>query len=429
MPELLLFWLPLALTWLMMAVEGPFLSAVVARLEAPKINLAAYGVALSLAILIEAPIIMMMSASNALVKDRQSYRALRAYAWTLNGLLTAVLALLVFSPLFDLLALWAMNLRPDVALLARQALIILIPWPAAIGFRRFYQGLLVSDDRTWFVAMGTVVRFVAMGTTGLILYFAGDLPGVHVAAWSFTVGVLVESGATWLMSRRTVRTMLSRKGKITSSLGFKEITIFYFPLAITPVITLAVHPLVTLFLGQSRESLNSLAVMPVVNGFVFLFTGLALSVQEVVVALDGRGEDNTPLLTRFAWGLAAVLSAGIALVVTTPLSALWFSRVSGLSVELTLFAALPVQILALQPGLSTFIAFLRGLLVNRRRTTPISSATVLEVAVVLAGLCITIFWWDVIGAVGACAAMIAGRFTAVGYLAFAVKRQSRFSPE
>ncbi len=44
------FWVPLAATWLMMSVEGPFLSAIIARMSNPVYNLAAYGVAFSLAL-------------------------------------------------------------------------------------------------------------------------------------------------------------------------------------------------------------------------------------------------------------------------------------------------------------------------------------------------------------------------------------------
>ena len=51
----------MAATWLMMSVEGPFLAAVIARLPLPKFNLAAYGVAFSFALIVEAPIIMLMS--------------------------------------------------------------------------------------------------------------------------------------------------------------------------------------------------------------------------------------------------------------------------------------------------------------------------------------------------------------------------------
>jgi len=57
----------------MMAVEGPFLAAIIARLAQPKYNLAAYGVAFSFGLIIEAPIIMIMSAATALVENKDSF--------------------------------------------------------------------------------------------------------------------------------------------------------------------------------------------------------------------------------------------------------------------------------------------------------------------------------------------------------------------
>ena len=80
----------------MMAAEGPFLAAVIARLPDPKYNLAAHGVAFAFAILIEAPVIMLMSASTALVEDAVSYGKLRNFANALNiGSTLLLLAVLI----------------------------------------------------------------------------------------------------------------------------------------------------------------------------------------------------------------------------------------------------------------------------------------------------------------------------------------------
>ena len=77
-------WSPLAATWLMMSAEGPFLAAIIARLDDPTYNLAAYGVTFSFAIIVEAPIIMILSASTALVKDWDSFLRLRNFTYVLN---------------------------------------------------------------------------------------------------------------------------------------------------------------------------------------------------------------------------------------------------------------------------------------------------------------------------------------------------------
>ena len=61
-------WWPLAASWLLMASEQPVLSAIVARLAEPEINLAAWGgLVFPLALIIESPIIMLLSASTALI--------------------------------------------------------------------------------------------------------------------------------------------------------------------------------------------------------------------------------------------------------------------------------------------------------------------------------------------------------------------------
>ena len=74
--RIFVFWSPLAMTWFMMALEGPILAAIVARLAEPKVNLAAHGVAFAIAIIIEAPVIMMMYHCSPST-SRQSARARR----------------------------------------------------------------------------------------------------------------------------------------------------------------------------------------------------------------------------------------------------------------------------------------------------------------------------------------------------------------
>ncbi len=84
-------WWPLAASWILMSLELPALSAVIARLPNPDINLAAYGgVVFPLALIFESPIIMLLAASTALSKDYASYKLLRTYTIRAGLILTAV---------------------------------------------------------------------------------------------------------------------------------------------------------------------------------------------------------------------------------------------------------------------------------------------------------------------------------------------------
>lgn len=408
------FWLPLQATWLMMAVEGPFLAAVIARLPDPKFNLAAYGVAFSLAIMVEAPVIMMMSASTALVDSADNYRRLRNFTWLLNLGITAVMLLLIFTPAWDLVILRMMNLDPEVARLAHTSLIILLPWPAAIGFRRFYQGLLIRTGLTRRVAWGTVVRLVAMVTTTALIWRLTNLSGAWVGAWALTIGVLAEAVASRLMVRRSLLELMSQPGK--GLLSYREIFTFYYPLALTSTISLVVHPMVTFFLGQSRHALESLAVMPVINSLVFVFRTPGLSYQEAAITMLGRTWESLPVVKRFARLLGGAASLGLALIALTPLSRIWFEGVSGLTPELAAFALPPVRILVMMPAMSVLLSLQRSLQVARRQTGPVTWASVIEVGGILLVLLVTLKWGDWIGATAAATAFMVGRLGGNLYL-------------
>jgi progressive ankylosis protein len=423
--SIFLFWVPLAATWVMMALEGPFLAAIIARLADPAFNLAAHGVAFAFGILIEAPVIMLLSASTALVEDRDSYRKLRNFANALNVGCTALLLLVVTPPVFNALMDDLLRLPPEVAALTYGALWILLPWPAAIGYRRFIQGILIRSGRTRLVAFGTGVRLLAMATNGLALYLFTDLPGAWVGAASMTVGVLAEALAARLMAARTIRELLDGPELVRPQegpLAYASIAQFYYPLALTSVISLTVQPMLTFFMGRAPAPLESLAVFPVVHALGFLFRALGLSYQEVAIALLGRRAEHHPELARFATVLGLAASAALALVAFTPLATFWYVTLSGLPADLATFALVPTMIMVPLPALSVLLSFQRAIIVQGRQTRPITVATGVEVLVV--ATLFTLLGWTagLVGVTAAILAFLGGRMASNLYLVVPVTR-------
>ncbi len=405
--KIFVFWSPLALTWLMIGVEAPFLAAIVARLANPESNLAAFGIAVSIAILVEAPIIMIMSASTALARDQVALTRLRSFTYFLCAAITFLLLVSLISPAMDLLVRRAMMLPDQVASLTVNALFILLPWPAAIGYRRFYQGLLIRNGQTRKVALGTVVRLGSMSATALVLYLGFELPGAYVGAAALTAGVVMEAMASRIMAIQIVRSLATVEPE-GEPITYGEIWTFYYPLALTSTINLTIHPMTSFFLGRSRMPLESLAVMPVIGALVFLFRAIGISFLEAAIALVGDRFENNSAVRRFAVTLAIAASATLGLVAFTPLSGLWFEKVSGLSRELAAFASLPTMIFVLIPAASVYFSYQRAVLVKARRTPPITWSTTLQVVSVVAALFIAVELFDVIGAVAAAGAMVLG---------------------
>ena len=101
-----------------MAAEGPFLAAIVARLPSPEYNLGAYGVTFAFAVLVEAPVIMLMTAATALAKDATNFQRLRRFGYGLNLAATALLLLVLIPWVYDPLMYGLMALPDEVAHLA-----------------------------------------------------------------------------------------------------------------------------------------------------------------------------------------------------------------------------------------------------------------------------------------------------------------------
>jgi Na+-driven multidrug efflux pump len=419
------FWLPLAATWIMMSVEGPFLAALIARSSEPKFNLAAYGVAYSLALIIEAPIIMIMSASITLVKDSQSFYKLRNFTYAANGLITLVMLIVITPPVFYFITEDLIGLPAEVSTLTHIATIILIPWPGAIGYRRFYQGILINNNLTRRVAYGTVIRLLSMSVCALILFLTDFVEGVVVGAASLSFAVIMEAVAIRFMVKGTVKKIKSEASSSEKVLTYGEINKFYYPLALTSFVGLGVQPLVTFFVGQSRMAIESLAVLPVVTSFVFIFRALGLSYQEVIIALIGEKKEKFKPLLNFAIVLAVILVAVLALFAFTPLSDFWFITVSGLSEPLAEVAHLPLMIMFFFPALTVLISIQRGVLVAAKNTKPITAGTVTEFVTIVIMLMILISNMNMIGAVAAVVAIIAGRIASNIYLTPSTLRSTK----
>ncbi len=421
--KIFIFWLPLASTWLMMAIEQPFLTAIVARLDEAKNNLAAFGIAFAIALILESPIIMLMTASLSLVKNKQSYCKLRSFSLILNVSITLGMIVLLIPSIFFYFTEQLMSLPHEIAKLSYISTIIFLPWPAAIGFRRFYQGILIGDNLTKKVAYGTIVRLISMSGSALFLYSL-NIEGAYTGAAALSIGVTLEAFAIRYMVTKSISKIVHKENEIieTQALTYKSIINFYLPLSLTTILSLGIHPVVTFFIVKSKNPIESLAVLPTINALIFLFRSMGLSFQEVGIAFMGAKNEGYKILKKFASILGFSVFIILFLIAFTPLSYIWFHIISGLSTELTVFSELPTKIMVILPTLSVWISFQRAVIVNNKKTILLSNATFLEVGIIVAVLIVSIIYMNLTGAVAAASAYIIGRLISNTYLHFSIKK-------
>jgi len=390
------FWWPLAASWMLMGSELPALSAVLARLPNPEIHLGAYGVVFSISLIIEAPVIMLLAASTALSKDWTSYFKLRRFMMRMAAILTALHVLVAFTPLFDVLMIRVIGLPDELMAPSRIGLQIMTPWTWAIAYRRFNQGVLIRFDHTRAVGLGTAVRLAADVIVLAIGYLVGTLPGVVVGTSAVIAGVVSEALYAGLRVRPVLRDELKAAPPVSPPLAFPDIVTFYVPLALTSLIWLVIQPIGSAALSRAPMPIESLAVWPVMSGFIFVFRSMGMAYNEAVVALLEK-PDAAQALRRFTIILTVGSTLPLAIIALTPLSSLWFGDVSGLSPELAALARAALPLALLMPTLQPWVSWHQGTLVYRRNTRSITESVVLFVLVTSGILWAGVAWGQVPG--------------------------------
>ena len=400
------FWLPLAAMWIMMAIEQPLVSGVMARLPDPALNLAAFGVTFALALLVEGPVVMLLTAGTALPKDRQSYRRLMHFTHLMAGGLTALHLLIALTPLYGLLVGKLIGAPAEVIELSREGFLLMTPWTAAIAYRRLWQGGLIRFNRTNVVPLTIAARLITTIVVLGIGLFWGRVPGVYVGSIGLSLGVTAAAVVSYAFARPTIQAHLSTDAGGETLLTWPDLLTFYAPLALTSLIVLANTPLFSTALARAADPLLSLAVWPVVLSFLFLGRSIALSFQEVAVALLADRASYRQL-NRFALVVAGVLAVIFAGVTWTPLARIWFASVAGLSPQLVSFALVPAAIAALTPALATLISWQRGILVHTKQTQYISRSVMVSLTVLVATLAVGVGLTALPGAMVAASALFA----------------------
>jgi progressive ankylosis protein len=377
---ILRFWLPLAASWALMSAEGPVLQAAIARLSDMQTQLAAFGIVMSVEIAIESPVIMLLATSTALSSSARNYRTLRRFVFWLNVLVTAEAVLVAFTPLYDLIISRWMGIPQHIAAAARPGMRIMTFWSAAIGFRRFLQGVLIRHGETRWVGYGTFARLLTSGGGGIALAITTDLPGVWIGSIALMCGVVTEAVFVWYVGRPTVTRLLAERPALQDeTFSLRDVARYHAPLAATSLLTLMAQPIIGAGLARMPLPEENLAAWPVIWGVLFVMRSAAFALPEAVIALAGASGAHQQV-RRFCLRVGVWSSAAMALLALTPLLSLYLRYVAGLPARLSSLVIPCIVLSIVLPAVNSLHSWYRGLLMLARRTGVIYRGMALNLA-------------------------------------------------
>jgi hypothetical protein len=389
-------WWPLVLSWMLMSLEGPAMSAIMARLPLPEINLAAYGgISFPIAFVISSPIAMLLAASVAWSKDWVSYLKLRKFMLILGASITALYLLAAFTPLYYLVAEHVIGAPQEIIQPGRLGLFLLLPFPFCVGFRRFQQGVMIrfgnsrAVTEVSMVRIGSEIIFLVAGLT------YGKLPGIVVATASQALGVICETTYAGLRVRPILRDQL-KPAPAVEPLVWGEFIRFYLPLVATTIILFTFQFIGSTTLSRMPQALESLAAWPVCSGLIYLLQSFGVAYNEVVIALLDKPA-SVYNLRKFAALLVSGSTLVTLLFLVTPISTIWFRDISALPPHLVEMALIGMWILLPTPGLCALQSWYQGSILHARRTRGITESVIIALVVLVGALLAGVVYGKIIG--------------------------------
>lgn len=427
--QILKLFLPLSLSDVIMILAGPILTIGLTKLAFPEISLAAYSVAQNVAILIESPIIMLLHASTVLSRYKETYQPLRLFMFWSNALLTVLYAALAFSPAYDYIFKTILAQPEAVAEAARPAFQIMLLWPAAIGWRRFYQGILINHKKSGLVAYAGFGRMASLTLVVILGVFAnGD--GAQVAAWALTISVIVEAVAVTWLAWPILKRGVAEPGAVTPSWAprtLRQIAVWYFPLALTQIVIWIVRPLINGGIARTPNPELALAAWPIAWSTIGMVANSVRMVQQLTITLL-KDRQSYQILRRFVWGAGLVASAIMALLAFTPLGLGYMEWVLGLKGglrDIALAAVPALQWAVFYPLMVAMQNWLQGLLVREGRTVIINLGAIVGGAVTMTMVYLGATALNVPGAVLGVTSLLAGALVELLVLFVASRREHR----
>ena len=375
----------------MMGIELPLISSVLARLPNATIQLAAFGgVVFPLALLVEAPVIMMLAASTALSTNETAFRILKTFMVRLAVAMTLIHIAFAFTPLYDYVLVPLLDIPEEVIEPARLGFQMILPWTWAIADRRFHQGLLIRFGKRKAIAIGTGVRL----TTTVAVLLAGwtfKVDGAVLAGSALAISTIAEAIYTRWQARPVISGPLIKRpinDLVTRGIDLWK---FYIPLAMTPFLVLAMHPIGAAGIDRMPGAVASLAVWAPLSGLVFFCRSAGMAYNEVVIG-HAADQDSLRALRSFAivGGMLATLILG--LLAFPSVSSLWFGEIIGLPSDLVELGVANVWI-AIPIPLMTFLqSYYQGIAVNSHRTRIITESVLIYAIAMTVFVVIGVIW-------------------------------------
>ncbi len=204
-PDLLSFYMPLALTSLITLANQPLFTTSMSRAPQPLLSLAVWPVIMSVLFLGRSAAMSYQEAVVALLTNTQAYRQLQRFAWILAALLGALFLLFALTPLAQWWYIVVAGLPPHLVEAAILPTMLIAPLPAIATLISWQRGVLVHLKQTKYITHSVAISVSVLVALLTLFTWLTAWPGVTIAATALTSSVFGEWVYIWWRSRNAAQ--------------------------------------------------------------------------------------------------------------------------------------------------------------------------------------------------------------------------------
>jgi hypothetical protein len=197
----LVFYIPLALTSLLLLVVQPMGSAAINRMPMAISSLAAWPAVSGLIFMLRSVGMAFNEVVVALLDEPSAVRSLQKFSLYLASITTIALAVVVFTPISSLWFERVMALSPELTHLAESSLWFGLLLPGLNVYQSWYQGAIVNGRHTRGITEAVVIYLLSSAVLLAAGVLYGRIPGIYVAMGAYSLSMLAQTIWLWYRSQ------------------------------------------------------------------------------------------------------------------------------------------------------------------------------------------------------------------------------------
>lgn len=413
--EQVFFFIPLAMTSVIMVITHSLFNAGLARLPSPEIYLSAFAVAKSMIFIIQSPLIMIRQTVSALVNNLDSYNMVKKFIIKLTVFIVLLLGVISFTDIDRWIFKNIMGLNGPTLDESVRILKVLIIFPAIVTVRSFIQGIMIKFRKTPIVTLATIMRIIFVSAMVLFIGKLYFIPGAIIAGIMFLGALAVEGGVIYLGARVSIGKIKERvktlRERNSLTITNRVIYSFFWPLLITSLIKALARPIINMGLARTVDPELALSTYAVAWSLGMIFLSPFLMFHQVPLNFIRIGDSESVRNVKIFALISGLIASGLFAIVSFSNAGYYIIRFYiGATEEISLLSIDVLKSMVILPLIIVGREFYWGLLMKKHMTKYVGRGKIIN----LVSLTITIFFMNRINPLNPAIIGIVGMITGQG---------------